>query len=440
MTINKLIPSSGFARNVLKLMTGTVISQAVGILAIPIISRLYSPEDYGIFMKYLGIVMIASVFITFRYDYMIVLQKKKKNAVNLLVLALLITLCVSFLSLIIVLLIPDTLENLLKTEGLGRWLIYLPLSFLLFGIFQTFENYHLRKKDFNKLRSGTISQSLTKSIVNIGLGFISSIKGGLIYGYIAGQIMVITVFSIRRLKILLINIRKYFDWNHCKEMARKYRKTALPLIPSNVLGSLTNYLPFFLLAAFFSNDIAGIYGMSFNIVNLPMLAIGKALSDVSFKHTVDIINSENSLAEYIERIFARLLVIAILPVLFLAIFAQPLFVFILGEEWRMTGLYVQILLPFFFFRFISIPITLFVQTGKTHLLLYWQIMTLISTVTALMAGKFFMFSDVASIALLSISNTFCYIIIVVLNFKISGAKVKNTVREMKKILSKLIKK
>ena len=67
-------------------------------------------------------------------------------------------------------------------------------------------------------------------------------------------------------------------------------------------------------------------------------------------------------------------------------------------------------------------------------------MTLISTVTALMAGKFFMFSDVASIALLSISNTFCYIIIVVLNFKISGAKVKNTVREMKKILSKLIKK
>lgn len=432
--ITKLIPRSGFARNVLKLMTGTVISQAIAVLMIPVIARLYSPEDYGIFTRYFGIVMIVSVIITFRYDQMIVLQKKKKDAINLLVLALMITVAVSLLSFIIVLIAPETVSDLLKTEGIGIWLIYLPLSFLLFGIFQILENYLLRKKDFNKMRAGTISQSFTKSIVNIALGLFSYIKGGLIFGYIAGQIVVVIIYSAKRFKSLYLNIRKYFEWNYCLELARKYRKTVLPLIPTNVLGSLTNYMPFFILSTYTS----GIYGMCFNIVNLPMLVIGKALSDVSFKHTIDIINSGNSLAEYIEKIFARLLVFAILPVLLLALFAQPLFTFILGAEWRMTGLYVQILLPYFFFRFITYPITLFVQTGKTHILLYWQILALLLTVTALMAGKIFILSDVGCIILLSIASSFSYFVMVLINFKISGAKILNTIKEIRRILSKLI--
>ena len=47
--INKLKPKSEFAKNVLTLMTGTTIAQAIPIAISPILTRLYTPEDFGVF-------------------------------------------------------------------------------------------------------------------------------------------------------------------------------------------------------------------------------------------------------------------------------------------------------------------------------------------------------------------------------------------------------
>ena len=46
----KFIPQSAYARNVITLMTGTSIAQAIPIAVSPILTRIYSPEQFGLFV------------------------------------------------------------------------------------------------------------------------------------------------------------------------------------------------------------------------------------------------------------------------------------------------------------------------------------------------------------------------------------------------------
>ena len=55
-----MLPKSEFSRNVLKVMTGTTFAQALPILVAPVLTRLYSPEEFGVFYLFAALVSILS--------------------------------------------------------------------------------------------------------------------------------------------------------------------------------------------------------------------------------------------------------------------------------------------------------------------------------------------------------------------------------------------
>jgi len=59
---------SRFTTNVLKLVSGSVIAQALGILLVPIITRLYSPADFGVFQLFIAISGILAVLSCFHIN------------------------------------------------------------------------------------------------------------------------------------------------------------------------------------------------------------------------------------------------------------------------------------------------------------------------------------------------------------------------------------
>ena len=92
--IKRLKPISEFRQNALILMTGTAISQAIPVAITPILTRIYTPEDFGTFALYLSLLTIFSVFATARYEMAIILPAKDEDAFSLLLVS-------SFLSLIV---------------------------------------------------------------------------------------------------------------------------------------------------------------------------------------------------------------------------------------------------------------------------------------------------------------------------------------------------
>ena len=422
--LDKIKPKTDFSKNVFSLMTGVGIAQVISLLASPILSRIFEDSDFGILASFQGMIAILSIFVSAKYEQLIVIPKEEKDAVNLVALSFLIMVFVCLLFMTIVLFSPHAFDILMRAD-ISSWLIYIPFTVFLVGVAQLLNMYFIRHKYYKQTGNSLMAQNLTRVSANVGVGVFTNISGGLIYGYIAGQIATIAVLLIHSFKKLRSELKTHFSISHCISMIKKYKSTALPLLPANLIGAIGGNLTFILLPFFFGTSIGGLYYMCFIVINTPIYIIGKSLSDVSFKHTMDIIHSDNSLSEYVERIIAHLFLLSILPFFILLFFAPVLFDFVLGPDWRISGVYTQIMLPYFFFRFLSSPVTLFAQKNKADLFLYWQTLLLVLNLLALVAGGLFFKSSIITIILLSISNSICYMVLLYLNFKISGAKLKN---------------
>jgi O-antigen/teichoic acid export membrane protein len=93
--ISKYLPKGSFARNVLTLMTGTTLAQAIPIAVSPILTRLFSPAEFGVFAVYLAIVSVLAILATGRYELAIMVPKKDRDAAALAVAAFMLSLFVS---------------------------------------------------------------------------------------------------------------------------------------------------------------------------------------------------------------------------------------------------------------------------------------------------------------------------------------------------------
>ena len=100
----RLLKRSGFSKSLITLLSGTTIAQAISLLISPVLSRLYTPHEFGVVGTFLSIVAAITLISSFRYEIAIVLPKKEDVAINILALAAFITIGVSILSLMGVLL------------------------------------------------------------------------------------------------------------------------------------------------------------------------------------------------------------------------------------------------------------------------------------------------------------------------------------------------
>ena len=66
--VNRLLPRASFARSVGVLAGGTAVAQGIGVLALPLITRLYTPEDFSVLAAYASILGIVAGVACLRLD------------------------------------------------------------------------------------------------------------------------------------------------------------------------------------------------------------------------------------------------------------------------------------------------------------------------------------------------------------------------------------
>ena len=152
MTISKFlgqIKGSEFKKNILLVIIGTAITQLIPILISPILTRIYLPEDFGIYSVYLAITSIIGVIATARYENAIVLAEKEEDIFLLVILSSCLTLITSFICLLLVLACSSFIMEFFNISGSARWLYFIPLTVLISGLFAGLNNYFIKKKSFN---------------------------------------------------------------------------------------------------------------------------------------------------------------------------------------------------------------------------------------------------------------------------------------------------
>lgn len=336
-------------------MTGTTISQAIPIALSPILTRIYTPSEFGVFALYISIVSVIAIIVTARYEMAIVLPKKDEDAINILALSLLIMLAIVFTTTIIIILFKDNILNILNAKEIGNLLYLLPISLLFAGLFQSFNYWNNRKEYFRSISTSAIYQSSTTGGLQLILGYINN-TSGLIIGFIVGRVVGTFVLINKFMKydnLYINNVNK----EQILILMKKYKD--FPLINSFHAFSdtiRTSGTPI-LISSFFGTTILGFYALSLRVLQTPILVIGSALGQVLYQKFSELHNDNIEIYPYLRKIILYLILIA-LPIFTILYYTSPfLFSFIFGEEWRIAGEYSQILVPYIFVNFLTNPIS-----------------------------------------------------------------------------------
>jgi len=102
-------------------------------------------------------------------------------------------------------------------------------------------------------------------------------------------------------------------------------------------------LPALMLSSFFSIPIVGFYSLGLMIVQMPLILISGALSQVFYQKASQNKNTQEGNKVLVEKLLDLLIFYAILPVMIFAITGEELFSVLFGETWREAGRYTQIL-------------------------------------------------------------------------------------------------
>ena len=180
-----------FYRNVATLLSGSAIAQAIPILIMPILTRIYPTEIFGIFFIYSSIILVLTIISTLEYELAIVLPEKDEDAINVFVLSIMVSFIISLFILAGILLFFDSITQLLGDKNIGRWLYFIPLSVLLVGIYQAFNFWNNRKKRYKIISYSRISKTTTSGSVQLSSGLTGFTGIGLITGLISGQFVAV---------------------------------------------------------------------------------------------------------------------------------------------------------------------------------------------------------------------------------------------------------
>ncbi len=408
---------SEYTRNIVTLVTGTALAQAIPIAITPILTRVYTPADFGVYALFISIVSMVSVFVTGRYELAILLPKNDKDALNLLKLSCLISTIVSCFCFVVVVLFNEDIASLFGNSDISMWLYFAPFTIFLSGIYQSVTLWLNRKKEYKCLAINRISQSAAAASSNLAFGFLKMGSMGLILGQVIGQ-MIATYSALLALWRKERGLLRKTNLLALYALLKRYRKFPKVDVPSALLNVSSHQVIHVLFNSLFNATIAGYFYLAQRILAIPVSVLSSAVSSVFQEQaSKDYKMYPGGAKKIYIRTFNQLFVMSFLPALIGFFYAEEVFVFVFGGEWRHAGIYAEILTPMLFLQFISSPLSFMFYIGeRQELNLYNQ--------GLLLTWVFFSFlfsSDPEQvIQLLSLSFSVFYLIQLTLSSKIAG--------------------
>jgi len=349
---------TGFAGDVLKLVSGTTFAQALGILAAPILSRLFAPEAFGVAALFSSVVAVIAVFATMRYERAIMLPADDADAANLVGVSLGITLVVSLLTVLLIRWGQGPLLRILNAPDLAPYLPLTALGVFFAGTIFTLNYWLSRLKRFGRMSVVKVTNSVVTTSTTITVGSVGYNSGGAMIGSrLAGQAVAAGVLGWYVWRNDRNLFRRVVNRKSMLANVRRYRKFPLYTTWATLLNTASWQLPAFLLSAYFSTEVVGFYSLGFRMVQLPMNLIGRSISQVFFQRASEAKNS-GSLSSLVDSTFKRLTLFGLFPMILLSFIGADLFSVFFGERWREAGVYLQILSPWAFVWFISSPLSI----------------------------------------------------------------------------------
>lgn len=420
-TIRSLFRKGSFTQDVAIVGVGKIIVTIVGFLFIPILSRIYTPEAYGIFSIYNATVTLLVTIFTLSYPAAMVIARDEKSFYNLFLLSNFLLFSFTIIFLLLILLVGKSINNSLHFFTNYGYLYYIPIGILLNGVFATFIPWNVRRKHYMFSSSVAAGHNILIRLINLFLGFISRFNNfGLIIGNQIGKFSAV----IANLSKNLSEKKSFLNTANFKsiiDVAKNYKKYPLYFLPSQIVSNLNNQSSVYFIGLGFNKSILGNFSIAVSVLSIPVQILANSISSVFLEKANHIYKTEKKiLPNFIKGLITKLFLMGVLPFSILSVFGEDLIVFFLGNQWHLAGWISAYMGPYFFLLLLISPIMpIFQVLKKEPQLFIFNITGLLLNIGALISG--YLLNDInILIVFFTLSNVLIYLIQGIYIFKING--------------------
>ncbi|MEZ4755372.1 MAG: lipopolysaccharide biosynthesis protein [Flavobacteriales bacterium] len=360
-----------FRRNVLTLLGGTAMAQAIPLLAAPVLARMYTPEQFGALALLLAVANPVSLVVGGRYELTVVLPRSDEQANLLARFGLLLTIVISLTLGILLIALRRPLADQLGGDGALWPLLLAPALFGMMGFFQPLNNWLIRKQAFRAMGVNKIVQTSGITLLSLALGW-GAVHHGLLWGYLGGWLgyVLLAVLQVRRTGFHF----RPLEVAAMREASREHRDFPLYNTLPALLQTLTLSVPVFVMVRLFGEDATGQLNLCRQTVFLPVTFFATTWMQVYTQRASHTVSERIPVLPGLHRSLLVLSGLAVGIALTLIVAGPFLFGLVFGSDWTEAGLFARILAVPIALHFITTPLTVLLPPlGRIKGLSLWQL-------------------------------------------------------------------
>lgn len=359
-------------------VSGAVLGQAISVLVLPIVTRLFSPEAIGIQSVFVSVGNILATAAALTYPLALALPDEDADARRLIAISLMIGLITSLLLLVFVTVFYDQLLLSFGIGEFGWWLFFLPMYvfFSVLGVLAS--QYLIREKNFKAIAKTSWELSGILNSLKIIFGVLYPGALSLILINVSSGIIKL-ILSIRFLSKSIYSwgrsTEKKLDWPSIIGVAKKYQDFPIYRAPQAIIAAASQSLPLIIIALLFDSNFAGQFALSLTILSLPANFLGAAVSQVIYPITSDAVKAGKDVTNDIIQVTLLLFLIGMPVFGVIALGGGYLFSIIFGEKWVVAGQLSQYLAVMMLMDFLARPAVAVIPViGRQRGLLFFEVL------------------------------------------------------------------
>lgn len=381
--------ASPHLRPIAYLASGSGLAQLISLLVTPIITRLYTPGEYGTVSIYGSIVAIVAAIAAGKYESAISLPPEtdegESDAVGLVRVALIAAASTSLVTLLVVAGFVGW-GGVASLQALGYWAYAIPLGVFFAAASATLGAYATRRRRYGTLARIAPLQKLAAAALQLAGGALRLGVSGLMIGVLATPLVGLGVQS-RIYRDGRQARRSPWSWREIRTLASRYRDFPLVSTWFALLNTTAWNVQAIVIARYYSTADVGHYSLAMGMIGIPTGLVLTGVSQVFLRECAARTGNPTAAMRLVTETLKSLAAVSV-P-LFGVVLLGSMYLFepVFGAQWAGSSAIAVSMIPLLWARFLTTSITsVFPVYRRQATLLVWQVVALAVTLGGFVLG------------------------------------------------------
>ena len=330
-----------FFRHVGLLAGASAVGPLIAFAAVPVLTRLYDPMQFGVLGTFEATLAIALSFCTLRYHLAIAVPEDDADAAALVVASVAASALTSLL--LAVLLHASTVYGGGRPplDSIARLSWLLPIATFVSGSALALAGWHTRRRTLFQVAASRVTQGIVQVAVQITLGMLAVLNAGLVVGLVSARFSALAVlFGRTGLRQALRQVSRA----RLLAAAKQHRRLPLVSTGSAIVNIVGQQLSVLIIGVSFGVQAAGLYSLAFLVTVGPAHLVAQAIEQ-SFLSRIRDAERDARVPELADAVFRLLVAFTATPAIVFATVAPDAFTLAFGPDWAPAGEFARCLVP-----------------------------------------------------------------------------------------------